>query len=269
LVHNTYELKVPQDSITIELLVHKLKGNTLSFSDRLLSALQKAGIQRHGAGAWLAKRTGTTVKAANKWLNGEAQPRREKVQTISLATGVRTEWLEYGTGSMQEAQDHEKANLDHHLNLGHIDAWDSETPLHPDEVEIPFFSEIELSAGNGFNNVLDIATQKLRFNVSTLNKAGVSSDAVACCKVNGDSMEPILPNGSTVGLDTSQIKIQDGKMYAIEHGGMLRVKFLYRLPFNGLRIRSANPDHYDEELSGESAQDVRVIGRVFWYSVLL
>jgi len=241
----------------------------LSFSDRLLIALQKAGIQRHGAGAWLAKQTGTTVKAANKWLNGESQPRREKVQTISVTTGVRTEWLEYGTGEMQATQTQEDNKRDSHLNLGHIDAWDSDTPLNPNEVEIPFFSEIELSAGNGFNNVLDIATQKLRFNVSTLNKAGVSSETVACCKVNGDSMEPILPNGSTVGLDTSQTKIQDGKMYAIEHGGMLRVKYLYRLPFNGLRIRSANPDHHDEELSGESALDVRVIGRVFWYSVLL
>lgn len=241
----------------------------MSFSDRLLTALQKAGIQRHGAGSWLAKQTGTTVKAANKWLNGESQPRREKVQTISAATDVRTEWLEYGNGEMQVAKIQETAKSDHHLSLGHIDAWDSESPLHSNEVEIPFFSEIELSAGNGFNNVLDIATQKLRFNISTLNKAGVSSNTVACCKVNGDSMEPILPNGSTVGLDTSQIKIQDGKMYAIEHGGMLRVKYLYRLPFNGLRIRSANPDHKDEELSGEGTQDVRVIGRVFWYSVLL
>jgi phage repressor protein C with HTH and peptisase S24 domain len=117
--------------------------------------------------------------------------------------------------------------------------------------------------------VHDIATQKLRFNLSTLNKAGVSPDTTACCKVSGDSMEPVLPNGSTVGIDTSQTTVLDGKMYAIEHGGMLRVKYLYRLPFNGLRIRSANPDLNDEELSNESAQEIRIIGRVFWYSVLL
>lgn len=241
----------------------------MSFSERLLKAANFAGIQRHGAGVWLAKKTGTTVKAANKWLNGESQPRRDNVQTIAKATGVRTEWLEYGTGEIflsdQANEDSPKSNV----HLGNIDAWDSDTPLEPYEVEVPFFSEVELSAGNGFTSVLDTATHKLRFNLSTLNKAGVSSDTVACCKVSGDSMEPVLPSGSTVGVDTSQLKVLDGKMYAIEHGGMLRVKYLYRLPFNGLRIRSANPEHNDEELSSETAKDVRIIGRVFWYSVLL
>ena len=190
-----------------------------------------------------------------------------------MATGVRTEWLEYGLGAMNRNAPSigqgENASGDNLHSLGHVDAWDSDTPLDSDEVEIPFFSEVELSAGNGFNSVLDIATHKLRFNVSTLDKAGVSPDSVACCKVTGDSMEPVLPNGSTVGLDISQTRILDGKMYAIEHGGMLRVKYLYRLPFNGIRIRSANPDLDDEELNGESTQDVRIIGRVFWYSVLL
>jgi len=239
----------------------------LSYPDRLLKALNNANIQRHGAGVWLSKQTGTTVKAANKWLNGESKPRREKAEIISKATGVRTEWLEYGLGVMNRSDlGPEGSNL---TALGHVDAWDSDTPLNADEVEVPFFSEVELSAGNGFTSVLDIATQKLRFNVSILDSAGVSADSVACCKVSGDSMEPVLPDGSTVGLDTSQNKVLDGKMYAIEHGGMLRVKYLYRLPFNGLRIRSANPDMDDEELNRETTQEVRIIGRVFWYSVLL
>jgi phage repressor protein C with HTH and peptisase S24 domain len=241
----------------------------VSFSERLLVAVKNAGIQRHGAGAWLAKKTGTTVKAANKWLNGESQPRRDNVQIIASATGVRTEWLEYGTGEAILNNQIEDSPSTNHPHLANIDAWDSDTPLEPNEIEVPFFNEVELSAGNGFTSVLDIATQKLRFNLSTLNKAGVSPDTVACCKVSGDSMEPVLPSGSTVGVDTSQIKVLDGKMYAIEHGGMLRVKYLYRLPFNGLRIRSANPDLHDEELSSETAKDVRIIGRVFWYSVLL
>lgn len=241
----------------------------MSFSERLLIAVKNAGIQRHGAGSWLAKKTGTTVKAANKWLNGESQPRRDNVQIIALATGVRAEWLEYGSGEPLSSSQSEQTTPNNNIHLGNIDAWDNDAPLDSSEVEVPFFNEVELSAGNGFTSVLDIATQKLRFNLSTLNKAGVSADTAACCKVSGDSMEPVLPNGSTVGIDTSQTTVLDGKMYAIEHGGMLRVKYLYRLPFNGLRIRSANPDHHDEELSAESTSDVRIIGRVFWYSVLL
>jgi phage repressor protein C with HTH and peptisase S24 domain len=154
-------------------------------------------------------------------------------------------------------------------DLGHVDVYESDEPLHPDEIEVPFFTEVELSAGNGFNNVSEIATQQMRFNLATLSSAGVAPSRAACCKVSGDSMEPMLPDGATVGIDTSDTHIKDGKVYAINHGGMLRVKFLYRMPFNGLRIRSANPDYQDEEISGEAAKDIRIIGRVFWYSAIL
>tara|TARA_R110001606_G_scaffold8453_2_gene37185 strand:+ start:9881 stop:10582 length:702 start_codon:yes stop_codon:yes gene_type:complete len=233
-----------------------------------MKALRLINVERHGAGAWLAKQTGTTVKAANKWLNGESQPRREKLEIISKVTGARSEWLAFGEGEITISKINEKSHRDS-TYLGHVDVYESDEPLHSDEIEVPFFTEVELSAGNGFNNVSEIATQQMRFNLSTLSSAGVSPSWAACCKVSGDSMEPVLPDGSTVGIDTSDTGIKDGKMYAINHGGMLRVKFLYRTPFNGLRIRSANPDYHDEEVSGETAKDIRIIGRVFWYSVII
>lgn len=240
----------------------------MSFPERLMTALRLINVERHGAGAWLAKQTGTTVKAANKWLNGESQPRREKLEIISKVTGVRSEWLAFGEGEMTLSAIQEKSSHNSN-NLGHVDVYESDEPLHYDEIEVPFFTEVELSAGNGFNNVSEIATQQMRFNLSTLSSAGVAPSRAACCKVSGDSMEPMLPDGATVGLDTSDTHIKDGKVYAINHGGMLRVKFLYRMPFNGLRIRSANPDYQDEEISGEAAKDIRIIGRVFWYSAIL
>lgn len=70
------------------------------FSDRLLIAVERAGVKRHGAGIWLAKLTDVTVKAANKWLNGESVPRRDKIEKISLKTGVRSEWLLFGNGQI-------------------------------------------------------------------------------------------------------------------------------------------------------------------------
>jgi len=240
----------------------------LSFPERLMTALRLINVERHGAGAWLAKQTGTTVKAANKWLNGESQPRREKLEIICKVTGVRSEWLAFGEGEVKFPSVQEKSSH-YSIDLGHIDVYESDEPLHYDEIEVPFFTEVELSAGNGFNSVSEIATQQMRFNLSTLSSAGVAPSRAACCRVSGDSMEPMLPDGATVGLDTSDIHIKDGKVYAINHGGMLRVKFLYRMPFNGLRIRSANPDYQDEEISGEEAKDIRIIGRVFWYSAIL
>lgn len=228
----------------------------------------KKDIERRGLGTRLSEITGVTRKAANKWLNGENAPKADHIRKIAQFFEVNTSWLEYGEENEHLNSVSEPLGL-YSFDLGHVDVYESIDPLHPNEIEVPFFTEVELSAGNGFNSVSEIATQQMRFNLSTLSSAGVAPSRAACCKVSGDSMEPMLPDGATVGLDTSDTHVKDGKVYAINHGGMLRVKFLYRMPFNGLRIRSANPDYQDEEISGEAAKDIRIIGRVFWFSAML
>lgn len=78
-------------------------------------------------------------------------------------------------------------------------------------------------------------------------------------------------NGATIGVDRSAIRILDGEIYALEHDGMLRVKYLYRLPAGGMRLRSFNTtEHPDEEYSAEQieTQQIRILGWVFWWSTL-
>ena len=161
-----------------------------------------------------------------------------------------------------------------HVNSSHlipIEAWDDETPLGPDEVELPFYQEVELSAGKGSEVMLENGGRKLRFGRRSLQRKGVSPELAACVRVAGNSMEPVLPDGSTVGIDTAANQVQDGKMYAIDHAGQLRIKLLYRLPGGGLRIRSYNEhEHPDERYDADyTAENIRIIGKVFWYSVLL
>lgn len=152
-----------------------------------------------------------------------------------------------------------------------IEVWDDDTPLGPDEVELPFFKEVELSAGKGSEVMLETNGRKLRFGKRTLKRKNIDPAAAGCVPVSGNSMEPVLPDGSTVGVDTANTAIQDGKMYAIDHDGQLRVKLLYRLPGSGLRLRSYNTDeHPDERYDGDYVQQhIRIIGKVFWYSVML
>ena len=156
--------------------------------------------------------------------------------------------------------------------LGPIDVWDDDTPLDDDEVYVPFLKEVELSAGSGRTAVHQSHKQKLRFGKMTLRRQNVQANEAVCVTVNGNSMEPVLPHGSTVGVDQGCTTITEGKMYAINHGGQLRVKTLYRLPGGGLRMRSYNRDeHPDEEYSPTELieKEIIVIGKVFWYSVLL
>ncbi|MNQ81171.1 helix-turn-helix transcriptional regulator [Pseudomonas sp. A-B-19] len=156
--------------------------------------------------------------------------------------------------------------------LGPIDVWDDATPLDDDEVYVPFLKEVELSAGSGRTAVHQSHKQKLRFGKMTLRRQNVQANEAVCVTVNGNSMEPVLPHGSTVGVDQGCTTITDGKMYALNHGGQLRVKTLYRLPGGGIRMRSYNrEEHPDEEYSATDLlkNEIIVIGKVFWYSVLL
>lgn len=148
--------------------------------------------------------------------------------------------------------------------------WDSKTPLSDDEVEVPFFQEVELAAGMGASRVDEVKGPKLRFSKSTLRRVGVPAEAAACAVVRGNSMEPIMPDGTCVGVNTADKSIKDGEIYVIDHGGMLRVKYLHRRPGGGIKIVSQNStEHPVEEVPPhEMAESVRIIGRVFWWSVL-
>jgi len=87
------------------------------FKDRLSEALLLVGVRRHGAGKWLADLTNITVKAANKWLNGESEPSRKNLKLIADATGVRPEWLQYGTGSSHHLGESKNDEFEELLSL--------------------------------------------------------------------------------------------------------------------------------------------------------
>ncbi|WP_158595257.1 XRE family transcriptional regulator [Marinobacter nauticus] len=168
------------------------------------------------------------------------------------------------------AEERRPENADELEFFGHMDAWDSNTPLNEDEVELPLFREVELAAGGGATQVIENHGAKLRFAKSTLSRAGVPAEAAACAFVRGNSMEPVMPDGTCVGVNTADKTVKDGEIYAIDHGGMLRVKYLHRRPGGGIKIVSQNAsEHPVEEVTAEEmAANVRVIGRVFWWSVL-
>lgn len=150
--------------------------------------------------------------------------------------------------------------------VGMISVWDDDTPVEEDEVEVPFLREVELAAGSGKTYIEETSRWKLRFGKYTLRRKGVQPENAVCVVVRGNSMEPILPDGSTVGVDRGATNIVDGKVYALKDDGMLRVKTLYRLPGGMVRLRSYNRDEYSDE--DRSLDTIEVIGRVFWSSVL-
>lgn len=146
--------------------------------------------------------------------------------------------------------------------------WDDKPPLY-DEVEVPLLKEVEDDAGR--STLQPRGTVKLRIDQATLLQMEIQPADIVCAKVSGNSMDPVIPDDSTVGIDTSRTAVKDGDIFAISHDNQLRVRMLYRLPRGGLRMRCFNRDEYsDEEYTANEvqAENIQILGRVFWYSVL-
>lgn len=206
------------------------------------------------------KKIGVSGPTISDWENDVQKPRGSNLLSLlSKFPELSKDFPEYNNIS--------KINSDSAKYIGHVDAWDSNTELDDDEVEVQFFMDVELAAGVGGELALEIQGPKLRFSKSTLRRCGVQAEAAACVKVSGNSMEPRLFDGDVVGVNTLDKKIIDGNTYAINHDGLLRVKRLYRLPGGGVRINSMNGQEYpDEHYTEQEAKSINIVGKVFWHS---
>ncbi|GAB6263940.1 S24 family peptidase [Photobacterium sp. R1] len=216
----------------------------------------------------IVKAVGVSRGTVSFWRSGYSRPAGKNL--LNLAKLLKIEPDALLGGEFQEIPEKTQSVEQNATPVGGFSTWDKSTSLNDDEVEIPFFMDVQLAAGTGATEVLERKGPKLRFAKSTLQKARVDPECAACVKVSGTSMEPVLPDGSVVGVNVADNMIIDGSMYAINHDGLLRIKLLYLLPGGGLRIRSYNDREYPDELyTADNAKNIRVIGKVFWYSVLL
>ncbi len=240
------------------------------FSERLIESIRDKGWKYFGAGTKIAKILDVSPKMGSKYLNGDAMPSGEKMLTLAKHLEVHPHWLQYGDGA-KKLYDEGASSTPAPEDIGTLEPWDSTTPLNDEDVELPFFMEVELSAGTGSTEVRENHGPKLRFAKSTLTKAGVNAPNAACVIVKGDSMEPVMPDGTVVGVNTADKIIRDGKFYAFDHDGQLRIKKLKRLPEQGLQVISLNPEYEPESYEKETIESgkIRIIGRVFWYSALI
>lgn len=159
--------------------------------------------------------------------------------------GVAANWILKGEGKKEES------------NITKVVEWDAETPLDNDEVEIPFYKEVLVSCGSGsLAEMVGNETRKLRLSKATLRQYGVDASNAYALTAFGNSMSPVINNGATVYVDVGRTNIVDGKVYAINHGGLFKFKYLYRMPKGGVRIVSENKDEYPEEvLTAEEIMD--------------
>nr|WP_314486825.1 helix-turn-helix transcriptional regulator [uncultured Kingella sp.] len=231
--------------------------------DKTMERLYEAAAEKEVAGqSALARALGQTPQVVKNW---EARGISKNGMLLAQKKlGVSAIWLETGQGEMYPQSTAPRINeiTDIHRPM----LWSSNTPLPEDDyVFTPFLKESECRGGDGSFEIPDYNGFRLPFGKSTLYRKGIMPDKVFCCTLTGNSMEPRIAEYATIAVDTGIENIRDGKIYAFQHDDLFRVKYLDRLPGNKVRIRSENEDYEDEIVSGE---DIRIIGRVFWWSVL-
>lgn len=228
-----------------------------TLAERLKEARNARGLTQKALGELI----GVSQAAIQKIETGKAV-QTTKLVDIARALKVRPEWLGSGLGAMTDD------TVPPESEWGKVDAWDKNTPLPDDEVEVPFLKDIEFAAGNGSCTNEDYNGFKLRFSKATLRRIGARTDGsgVLCFPARGNSMEPVIPDGATVAINCDDKRIVDGKVYAINQDGWKRLKLLYRTGPDKLSIRSFNSEEHPPEEAELS--NVEVIGRMFWSATL-
>ena len=113
------------------------------------------------------------------------------------------------------------------------------------------------SAGNGylnFNNNEPLYSKLIR-------KNGFNEHCYLI-EVSGNSMEPLIQDGSFVVVDPQQTDYQENKVFVIKYNDEIYIKRVLLKPEQKLMIlKSINPDYDDIYITEDQADQVKIIGR--------
>ncbi|MEA9993563.1 S24 family peptidase [Pseudomonas sp. 10B1] len=224
--------------------------------DRLRALLREC----HLSATDFAANRNVTPQHVNNWFK-RGIPMARMGEVAELLT-VNPRWLRSGEGPKHPGDNYDETS---------VADTDRATLQIAEDVRLPLLEEIEAPQGLGQTVVVQAPTRKIRLPLSTLQSMSIEPGNAVCAQMIGNSMAEKIQAGSIVGIDRGLTQIIDGEMYVLEHDGMLRVKYLYRLAGGCLRLRSHNSAEYPDEVYAPEQiqqQNIRVVGWVFWWSTL-
>ena len=144
----------------------------------------------------------------------------------------------------------------------------SKMASNDDYYYIPAY-EIEASAGHGaFTEGATTPAKHLAFRKDWVHERHLAPTRLSAIFVRGDSMEPTIPDGATILVDSSRIEPLDGKIYVIRIDDRLWVKRVQWILGGGLRLISDNRIYSDIDVSKADLEhaDVQICGQVVYVS---
>jgi phage repressor protein C with HTH and peptisase S24 domain len=192
-----------------------------------------------------------------------------RMEEVARLLSVNSEWLKTGEGPKASRHLQRLDESGNVLNARDINGVYKVN--EPTDVELPFYQETPTVAGASTTKVVVDSSHSLRLPRSYLDSLEIKYTDAICAHMIGNSMAERIEDGSILAIDRGFTQIVDGAIYAIEHDGMVRIKYLHRVPGNALRLRSHNRAEYPDEIFRAEqidAQRIHVLGWVFWWSTL-
>ena len=225
--------------------------------DRIVKKMRELNLRQID----LINQLGVSKGTVSKWISGLNTPSSEVLPDLARVLNTSSQWLIKGDGVDRSE-----------VLLQQVNAWDSNTPLDDDEVEIPFFKDFSFACGGGsIGEAIANETRKLRMSKATLRNLSIMKENAVAATAIGDSMSPTIKDGDTIHIDLGRKNIKDGKIFAICFGGLFYCKRLYNLPLGGVRIVSDNSTEFPEmHLNAQEIidQQLEIIGWVWQISSL-
>lgn len=181
-----------------------------------------------------------------QWEGGTTEPSVTSLQILAKLYNVSLKYLIFGddSHSISSPSDDKQSDNDNYAY-------------------IPLRNHIQASAGGGYINEDKNDVMHLVFRKDWLHSKGLKTKDLEAITAKGDSMEPTIPDDSTILIDHSKTNALDGRIYVVRIDNQLYIKRIQWLP-TGLRLISDNSIYKPIDLSKADldSSNIEVYGQV-------
>ena len=115
-------------------------------------------------------------------------------------------------------------------------------PLDPNWQDHVGIEEIDATVGAGSTGTDGAVKTRLKFPYPWLRKHGLRAHLCRIVRMAGEAMEPTIPDGGLILINTEGAEHRDGKVYVLHIGEDVLVRRLIHDPEAGWLLPSDNPD---------------------------
>lgn len=223
---------------------------------RLREARKRAGLTQRELG----ERVGTAFTQISMLETGNTTASLRNAARIAAAISVSTDFL-VGYADDPRRTDELVQELElAKRNGGQHEAADPNVRLTSEDVAI---LEVDAVAGPDALSRRKHVIGHMRFTREWLRARNLVGDRCRVIRVQGESMEPTLPERESILVDLSRNKRRDGKIFVVRHGNELLVKRTVEQSDGDWVLVSDNADkHAWPNMAWPT--DAAVVGQVCW-----